>query len=259
MAFAAMVRSPHAHARIKSIDTARPRAPRPACIAVFTGADFVADGRKPIPHQAVDGRRARRRAAGAARLQGLHRVRIATLADRQGALRRRAGRDGRRRVARRGEGRGGTGRGRVRAAAGGRAWRPTRCEPGAPLVWDDVRRQSRASMPRSATRRRPMRPSRARRMSCASRPGSSASPACRWSRAPRSAITTRRPGATRIYAGTGGGVVRERQILASVLGVPRGAMPRACAATWAAISARATSSFPNTACCPGRRNASAGR
>ena len=52
MAFAAIVRSPHAHARIKAIDTAKARA-MPGVIAVFTGADYLADGRKPIPHNAA--------------------------------------------------------------------------------------------------------------------------------------------------------------------------------------------------------------
>ena len=52
MAFAAMVRSPHAHARIKAIETARAAAVH-GVIAIFTGADFGADGRKPIPHSAA--------------------------------------------------------------------------------------------------------------------------------------------------------------------------------------------------------------
>jgi carbon-monoxide dehydrogenase large subunit len=52
MAFAAMVRSPHAHARIEAIDTTRARG-SPGVIAVFTRADFDADGRRPIPHQAA--------------------------------------------------------------------------------------------------------------------------------------------------------------------------------------------------------------
>src|SRR6476646_10591433 len=52
MTVAAMVRSPHAHARIGSIDTATARA-MPGVIAVFTGADFHADGCKSIPHQAA--------------------------------------------------------------------------------------------------------------------------------------------------------------------------------------------------------------
>jgi carbon-monoxide dehydrogenase large subunit len=48
-AYAAMVRSPHPHARILAIDTARARA-LPGVLGVFTGADIRADGLKPIPH-----------------------------------------------------------------------------------------------------------------------------------------------------------------------------------------------------------------
>jgi aerobic carbon-monoxide dehydrogenase large subunit len=56
MAFAAMVRSPYGHARIRSIDTSAARA-APGVIAVFTGADFAGDGRNPIPHQvAIEGK-----------------------------------------------------------------------------------------------------------------------------------------------------------------------------------------------------------
>ncbi|HML14041.1 MAG TPA: xanthine dehydrogenase family protein molybdopterin-binding subunit [Xanthobacteraceae bacterium] len=51
MAFAAVVRAPHAHALIRRIDTLAAEA-MPGVIAVFTGADFVADGRNPIPHAA---------------------------------------------------------------------------------------------------------------------------------------------------------------------------------------------------------------
>jgi len=50
MAFAAFVRSPHAHARIGGIDKHEAEAV-PGVIAVFTGADFDADGRKPIAHK----------------------------------------------------------------------------------------------------------------------------------------------------------------------------------------------------------------
>ena len=50
-AFAVMVRSPHAHARIRAIDTAAARAV-PGVLAVLTGRDLVADGVKPIPHKA---------------------------------------------------------------------------------------------------------------------------------------------------------------------------------------------------------------
>lgn len=51
-AYAAMVRSPHAHARIRSIDTAQARAVE-GVLAVFTGADLLADGLKPVPHRPV--------------------------------------------------------------------------------------------------------------------------------------------------------------------------------------------------------------
>jgi aerobic carbon-monoxide dehydrogenase large subunit len=48
-AYAAMVRSPHPHARIQRIDAARARA-LPGVLGVFTGAEALADGLKPIPH-----------------------------------------------------------------------------------------------------------------------------------------------------------------------------------------------------------------
>jgi carbon-monoxide dehydrogenase large subunit len=47
--YAAMVRSPYPHARIRGIDTARARA-MPGVLGVFTGADCLADGLQPIPH-----------------------------------------------------------------------------------------------------------------------------------------------------------------------------------------------------------------
>jgi carbon-monoxide dehydrogenase large subunit len=50
--YAAMVRSPHAHARIVRIDTAKARS-LPGVLGVFTGKDCEADGLKPIPHQPV--------------------------------------------------------------------------------------------------------------------------------------------------------------------------------------------------------------
>jgi carbon-monoxide dehydrogenase large subunit len=49
-AYAAMVRSPHAHARIRGIDTTAAKA-LPGVLAVLTGRDLVADGLKPIPHK----------------------------------------------------------------------------------------------------------------------------------------------------------------------------------------------------------------
>ena len=51
-AYAAMVRTPHAHARIRSIETAQARAVD-GVLAVLTGADLLADGLKPIPHRPV--------------------------------------------------------------------------------------------------------------------------------------------------------------------------------------------------------------
>ncbi len=47
---AVMVRSPHAHARIRAIASDRALA-APGVLAVLTGADFIADGLKPIPHK----------------------------------------------------------------------------------------------------------------------------------------------------------------------------------------------------------------
>ncbi len=49
-AHAAMVRSPYAHARIRSIDTTHAKA-APGVIAVLTGADFIADGLKTLDHK----------------------------------------------------------------------------------------------------------------------------------------------------------------------------------------------------------------
>src|SRR5687767_5533669 len=46
-----VLRSVHAHARIKSIDTVRARALK-GVLAVLTGADLKADGIKPIPPDA---------------------------------------------------------------------------------------------------------------------------------------------------------------------------------------------------------------
>ena len=51
-AYACVLRSPHAHARIRSIDTAAARA-MPGVLAVLTGADVKADGLKDIPHTPI--------------------------------------------------------------------------------------------------------------------------------------------------------------------------------------------------------------
>jgi carbon-monoxide dehydrogenase large subunit len=49
---AAMVRSPHPHARILRVDTGKAKS-MPGVLGVFTGADCKADGLKPIPHTPV--------------------------------------------------------------------------------------------------------------------------------------------------------------------------------------------------------------
>ena len=51
MAHAVIVRSPHAHARIASVDKAAALA-SPGLLAVLTGSDYVADGLAAIPHNA---------------------------------------------------------------------------------------------------------------------------------------------------------------------------------------------------------------
>ncbi len=49
-AYAVMVRSPHAHARIAGIDAGQALA-APGVLAVLTGADFLREGLKSIPHR----------------------------------------------------------------------------------------------------------------------------------------------------------------------------------------------------------------
>src|SRR5438874_6702157 len=48
-AYAVMVRSPHAHAWVRGIDTAKARA-MPGVLAVLTTEDVKADGLNPLPH-----------------------------------------------------------------------------------------------------------------------------------------------------------------------------------------------------------------
>jgi carbon-monoxide dehydrogenase large subunit len=50
--YAAMVRSPHAHARIRGIDAGE-AGTLPGVLAVLTGRDALADGLQPIPHRPV--------------------------------------------------------------------------------------------------------------------------------------------------------------------------------------------------------------
>ena len=51
-AYAYVLRSPHAHARIRAHRHAAARA-MPGVLAVLTGADVVADGLKPVPHTPI--------------------------------------------------------------------------------------------------------------------------------------------------------------------------------------------------------------
>jgi carbon-monoxide dehydrogenase large subunit len=51
-AYAYVLRSPHAHARIRGIDTSAARA-MPGALAVLTGADVTADGLKDVPHTPI--------------------------------------------------------------------------------------------------------------------------------------------------------------------------------------------------------------
>jgi carbon-monoxide dehydrogenase large subunit len=53
-AYAVMVRSPHAHARIRGVDVSAAMTV-PGTIAVLTGADAIEDGLKPIPHRPILG------------------------------------------------------------------------------------------------------------------------------------------------------------------------------------------------------------
>ena len=193
LAHAVLVRSPHAHARIRSIDK-RAALAAPGVLAVLTGADYIADGLKPIPHNPG--------VVGApdvvVRLRMTAPIPTCRLshAGRQGALRRRGRGHGGGRHDRARQGRGRAGRDRLRGAAGGDA-RHRRAEAGRAAA---VGRGAGQSLRRCRGRRRagrPPPPSRAPPTWCGSRPGSSASPACRWRRAPRPATTTRRAGTTR--------------------------------------------------------------
>ena len=53
-AYGAVIRSPHAHARIRAIDTKAARA-TPGVLVVLSGPDAANDGLKPIPHPAAPG------------------------------------------------------------------------------------------------------------------------------------------------------------------------------------------------------------
>ncbi len=113
--YAAMVRSPHAHARIKRIDTAKAKA-MPGVLGVFTGADVRADGLGPLPHSADAVDQVRHEARPAGGREPVHRAERAD-ARRQDPSRRRSRGDGGGANPRAGDGRRRGGGGRIRGAA----------------------------------------------------------------------------------------------------------------------------------------------
>ena len=133
--YAAMVRSPYPHARIRGIDSAAARK-MPGVLGVFTGADCLADKLNPIPHDPLPKTKFDMKLHAPGRRSGVHRPAHAA-AGRQGAPCRRGGGDGGRRNQDAGDGCRRGGRGRLRGTAVRPACR-RRMAPGAPTVWDEV-------------------------------------------------------------------------------------------------------------------------
>ena len=138
----------------------------------------------------------RHEAARARRRRGVHRTARAA-AGRQGAPRRRSGGDGGRRDKGAGDGRRRGGRSRNTKSCHSCCTRKTRCGPARRAVWDEVPNNVTVDTVFRRRGERPSRRSRAQLTSSRRISTSAASPACRSSRAPRSATTTPRPGATR--------------------------------------------------------------
>ena len=134
-AYAAMVRSPYPHARILGIDAARAKA-MPGVLGVFTGADCLADGLGPIPHDPLPKTKYDMKLTAPGGGDGVHRAAHAA-AGRQGAPCRRGGGDG-------------GGRDAAQALDAAEAvevdyeelpWvfhSEDAMQPGAPAVWDEV-------------------------------------------------------------------------------------------------------------------------
>ena len=124
-----LVRSPHAHARIRSIDTATRGQRCPASSPCSPAPTWRPTSVGPMaPLWAITSRR--RQADGGAAALGA--------GARHGAARRRAGRRGDRGNAGAGAGRGRAGRGRLRAAARSGRRRARRCAPDAPQLHDSA-------------------------------------------------------------------------------------------------------------------------
>ena len=152
------------------------------------------------------------------------------------------------------EGRGRAGRGRLRGACRRSCVRARCGEAGRAARLGRAPRQHRARWRgrRQGDDRRGLRQGRACRAN--STPGSSASPARRWSRAPRSAIHRRSKGRYTIYAGTGGGIVRERADAGRRARRAGRAMPRAVRRHGRQFR-HAQHLLPGICgCCPGRRS-----
>ena len=181
-----LLRSPHSHARIRTIDTARAKT-LPGVVLVLAGndPDVLALGlQQPWhPRKRRDGSRGFHLAATAARA-------------RTGALHRRSGGPDRGRDHRAGQGRRRGDRDRLRGVAGGDLGRGRgrgRARPpcGTPAA------TTRPSCTSSATRRRWSGRSRRRRMWCGIASSSAASPPTPWSRAAASPSMTRARTASR--------------------------------------------------------------
>ena len=169
-------------------------------LAVLTGADFQADGLKPIPPDAsiiapIEAQRALPDVVLVHRHGAMKPTPYYPLAVDKVRLRRRGGRDCGRRHAGDREGRSRACRHRLRGASRRLSTprqRPSRTRP---RLWDHLPLECVSRRRGRRCRRDRRAPSPAPPMSRAWRPGCSVSPACRWRRAPRSAITTRRAGA----------------------------------------------------------------
>jgi CO/xanthine dehydrogenase Mo-binding subunit len=252
MAFAALVRSAHAHAQIKSIDKRIAEA-LTGVIAVFTGEDALTDGLKPIDHKAtltggvvVTGRTGFTTFAAAQPLLPVDKVRhvgepvaivVAESLDsaRHGAELVEIGYE-------------------ILPAV---TMAIDAIKPGAPQVRNDGRSNLCVDFDvgdKAATDAAFARTVHTVRFET-------------WIQRvtgtpmePRNAIGDYDPAAGRytLYAGAGLGVVKYRQDLATYSVLPRNGAT-CCAATWVGISAHAISSSPNTRCCPGPRDGSAGR
>ena len=127
MAFGYVLRSPHAHARIRKIDTAKAKA-APGVLAVLTGDDWQGRGL---------GRPAGARRAQAPRRLARLSAALSGAGQGPGALGRRLRRLRGGRDLAPGDRRGRADRGRLRAAAAPSSRPRDAVKPGAPLVWDD--------------------------------------------------------------------------------------------------------------------------